>query len=107
MPALVRNAGDRGSIALVSVAIWILPKLPSGLNSGGAGAPLHALHPQLTHALDHLLTLRGSGVVPLLAQLLPALGRQLLEATEVLADDRLVIRRQRLERPPGHSAAAT
>jgi hypothetical protein len=43
--------------------------------------------------LDHLLSLFGGGVTPLLSEQLPSLRRKSLESTEILTDGGLLIRR--------------
>src|SRR5579864_6049821 len=60
----------------------------------------HAPLPLLARMLDHLLALCRAGVVPLLAQHLAALRRQLLKAAEVLPNRRLLVRRQGLKMLP-------
>src|SRR5437879_1284561 len=59
-----------------------------------------ALLPLLARLLDHLLAMRGARVVPLLAQHLAPLRRQLLELMKILPHLRLLLRRQRLELLP-------
>jgi hypothetical protein len=49
---------------------------------------LHTLHPTLAALFQHLLTLRGRSVVPLLTQGIALVGRQLLESPEVLPHSR-------------------
>src|SRR5438552_2703981 len=59
-----------------------------------------ALLPLLARLLDHLLAMRGARVVPLLAQHLAPLRRQLLELMKILPHLRLLLGRQRLELLP-------
>src|SRR5205823_15098204 len=59
-----------------------------------------ALLPLLARLLDHLLALGGARVVPLLAQRLARLRRQLLELVKSLPRLRLLLGRQRLELLP-------
>ena len=54
----------------------------------------------LTCMLNHHLPLRGRCVSPALAQHLPSFGRQLLEPAEILANRRLLVRRERLKLLP-------
>jgi hypothetical protein len=55
---------------------------------------LHTLHSTLATLLQHLLSLGGCRVMPLLAQVLALLGRKLLESPEILSDLRLLVRWQ-------------
>jgi hypothetical protein len=59
--------------------------------------------PHLARVLDHLLTLRRTGIAPAFAQHLPALGRQLLKTAEILAHPRLLSGRQCLEPLPARA----
>jgi hypothetical protein len=61
---------------------------------------LHASRVLLTRVLNHHLPFRRRGVSPPLTQHLPSLGRQFLEPLEILANRRLLLRRQRLELLP-------
>ena len=54
----------------------------------------------LTRMLNHHLPLRGRCVSPALAQYLPSFGGQLLEPPEILANRRLLVRRERLKLLP-------
>src|SRR5947207_2553272 len=54
-----------------------------------------ALLPLLARLMDHLLALGGARVVPLLAQHLAPLRRQLLELVKILPHLRLLLRQQR------------
>src|SRR6184192_4133873 len=65
-----------------------------------------ALLPLLARLMDHLLALGGARVVPLLAQHLAALRRQLLELVKILPHLRLLLRRQRLELLPSAAQRA-
>src|SRR5206468_2105243 len=56
-------------------------------------SPPLALLPLLARLMDHLLALGGARVVPLLAQHLAALRRQLLELVKILPHLRLLLRR--------------
>jgi len=65
-----------------------------------AGHALHSLHSALAALLEHLLTLRGRGVVPLLPQGIALVGGQLLELPEVLAHGSPLLRSQGLKLLP-------
>jgi hypothetical protein len=55
---------------------------------------LHTSHLLLARPLNHLLSFSRRSIVPSLAQHLPTLRRQLLEATEILPNSALLFRRQ-------------
>jgi hypothetical protein len=62
-----------------------------------SGTRLHAFHPVLARLPHHLLALSGGRCAPLLAQIVPALGGQALEAPEILTHGGLLVRWQGLE----------
>ena len=67
---------------------------------------LHPSHLLLARTLNHLLPFHRRGILPTLAQHLPALGRQLFEPAEVLANRILLVGGQRLKTLPAVAKGA-
>src|SRR5205807_828197 len=94
---LDRNVTLLGRVVSGMERLSVMPRLGRALHR--RSLPL-ALLPLLARLMDHLLALGGARVVPLLAQHLAPLRRQLLELVKILPHLRLLLGRQRLELLP-------